>query len=109
MTTRSTSRVYNPIALEVWFENVALDWEAYFSPQVLRRGRQLYHDGQISGVELDREEAIVNCAFTRKDTCYSVIEWGPNGPKVRASIEDVHLGRAVAVAGLYEIEELIAD
>lgn len=109
MATRSSSRVYNPMALEVWFENVALEWERYFSPEALRRGRQIYHDGLISGVELDKDEAIVNCSFTRKETYYSVIEWSPVGPKVRASTEDMQLGRAVAVAGLYEIEELIAD
>ncbi len=109
MSSRSTSRVYNAIALEVWFENVALDWERYFSTDALRRGREIYHAGQISGVELVEDEAIVNCSFARKDTCYSVIEWTKLGPKVRSSTEDDGIGRAVAVAGLYEIEELIAD
>lgn len=109
MATRSSSRVYNQMALEVWFENVALEWERYFTPEALRRGRQIYHDGLISGVELEKSEAIVNCSFTRKDTCYSVIEWSEKGPKVRSSTEDLQLGRAVAVAGMYEIEELIAD
>ena len=109
MATRSSSRVYNPMALEVWFENVALEWERYFSPEALRQGRKIYHDGLISGVELEKDEAIVNCSFTRKDTCYSVIEWSEKGPRVRSSTEDMQLGRAVAVAGMYEIEELIAD
>lgn len=109
MSSRSTSRVYNAIALEVWFGNVALEWERYFSAEVLRRGREIYRAGQISGVELVEGEAIVNCSFARKDTCYSVIEWTKLGPKVRSSTEDDFIGRSVAVAGLYEIEELIAD
>ncbi|ADE55355.1 DEAD/DEAH box helicase [Coraliomargarita akajimensis] len=109
MSSRSTSRVYNPIALEAWFENVGLDWESYFAPETLRAGRELYRQGKISGIELDNDEAIVNCTFERKDTCYAVIEWSAKGPKVRSSTEDMQRGRAVAVAGLYEIEELIAD
>ncbi len=109
MSARSSSRVYNQAALETWFENVALDWEAYFNEEALRLGRDIYRAGQITGVELAEQDAIVHCAFARKDTCYAVIEWTKKGPKVRSSTEDTARGRAVAVAGLYEIEELIAD
>jgi superfamily II DNA or RNA helicase len=109
MSTRLTSRVYNTAALEVWFANVGLDWEQSFSREALRRGREIYRQGQISGVELADDEAIVHCQFARKDTCYAVIEWTDKGPKVRSSSDDVALGAAVAVGGLYEVEELIAD
>ncbi|MGZ0657220.1 DEAD/DEAH box helicase [Coraliomargarita sp. W4R53] len=109
MSTRLSSRVYNTAALEVWFDNVGLDWEQFFSRETLQRGREIYHKGQISGVELANDEAIVHCKFARKDTCYAVIEWTAKGPKVRSSIDDDALGNAVAVGGLYEIEELIAD
>lgn len=109
MSTRLSSRVYNTAALEVWFANVGLDWEQSFSKETLLRGREIYRKGQISGVELANEEAIVHCKFARKDTCYAVIEWTPSGPKVRSSIDDDALGEAVGVGGLYEVEELIAD
>ena len=109
MSTRLSSRVYNTAALEVWFANVGLDWEQSFSKETLLRGREIYRKGQISGVELANEEAIVHCKFARKDTCYAVIEWTPSGPKVRSSIGDDALGEAVGVGGLYEVEELIAD
>ncbi len=109
MPARSSSRVYNQAALEVWFANVGVDWERAFSEDALQRGREIYRKGQISGVELTEKDAIVNCTFARKDTCYAVIEWGKNGPVVRSSTDDVAQGKAVAVAGLYEIEELIAD
>lgn len=109
MSSRASSRVYNQAALEVWFENVALEWEAFFSKDALRRGRDIYRKGQISGVELADQDAIVHCKFARKDTCYAVVEWSKDGPKVRCSTEDDDLGDAVAVGGLYEIEELIAD
>lgn len=109
MPTRAYSRIYNPVALEAWFENVGYEWEAKFDAAALRRGREFYRDGVISGVELTHDEAIVHCTFARKDTCYAVIEWTKKGPVVRSSTEDNALGHAVAVAGLYEIEELIAD
>ena len=109
MSTRLSSRVYNNAALEVWFANVGMDWEQSFSKETLFRGREIYRKGQISGVELANDEAIVHCKFARKDTCYAVIEWTPSGPKVRSSIDDDALGEAVGVGGLYEVEELIAD
>ncbi|MDQ8193931.1 DEAD/DEAH box helicase [Coraliomargarita sp. SDUM461004] len=109
MSSRLSSRVYNTAALEVWFENVGLDWEQSFSHEALRRGREIYRQGQISGVELSNDEAIVHCKFARKDTCYAVIEWTASGPQVRCSADDAALGDAVAVGGLYEVEELIAD
>jgi superfamily II DNA or RNA helicase len=109
MSTRASSRVYNTAALEVWFANVGIDWEQSFPRATLLRGREIYRKGQISGVELANDEAIVHCTFARKDTCYAVIEWTPEGPKVRCSSDDHALGDAVAVGGLYEVEELIAD
>jgi superfamily II DNA or RNA helicase len=109
MSTRLSSRVYNTAALERWFANVGLDWEQSFSRETLIRGREIYRKGQISGVELANDEAIVHCKFARKDTCYAVIEWTITGPKVRSSIDDDALGEAVGVGGLYEVEELIAD
>ncbi|HAV12193.1 MAG TPA: ATP-dependent helicase [Opitutae bacterium] len=104
-----SSRVYNPASLEVWFSNVGLDWERSFSTEVLQRGREIYVKGQIAGVELAKQDAIIHCKFARKDTCYAVVDWTADGPVVRFSGEDQELGQAVAVAGLYEIEELIAD
>ena len=74
MSTRLSSRVYNTAALERWFANVGLDWEQSFSRETLLRGREIYRKGQISGVELANDEAIVHCKFARKDTCYAVIE-----------------------------------
>jgi hypothetical protein len=109
MSSRACSRVYNESTLERWFEYVVLEWEGHFSEAELERGREIYRLGQITGLELGAEDAVVNCAFARKDTCYAVVEWVDEAIKVRASTEDLATGRAVAVAGMYEVEELIAD
>ncbi|CAI8288857.1 MAG: RNA polymerase-associated protein RapA [Opitutia bacterium UBA7350] len=109
MSTRACSRVYNEATLERWFEYVVLEWEAQFTEVELERGREIYREGQITGLELGVEDVVINCAFARKDTCYAVVEWVNDSIKVRASTEDMATGRAVAAAGLYEVEELIAD
>lgn len=109
MSTRLSSRIYNPLALEAWFANVAADWESAFPQEALNRGREIYRKGQISGVELTEQEAIVHCTYARKDTCYAVIDWVKQRPVARGSTGDQAEADAVAVAGLYEIEELIAD
>lgn len=109
MSTRACSRVYNEATLERWFEYVVLDWEGHFSEAELERGREIYRLGQVTGLELGAEDAVIHCAFARKDTCYAVVEWDNEIIKVRSSTEDIARGRSVAVAGLYEVEELIAD
>jgi SNF2 family DNA or RNA helicase len=109
MSNRASSRVYNRAALESWFEYVAHDWESAFSVDALKRGREIYRNDEISGIELSDKDAIVHCAFSRKDTCYVVLEWDSGKPVVRFSKEDTFLGNAIAAGGLYEIEELIAD
>lgn len=109
MFTRTSSRIYNRVALEAWFEHIAHNWESAFSAEALKRGREIYRSGEISGIELSGTDAIVHCAFSRKDTCYAVLEWNAEKPHVRFSRKDALLGDAVAVGGLYEIEELIAD
>ena len=109
MSTRASSRIYNRAALEVWFNYIGYDWESAFSKDELRRGREIYRNGEISGIELSERDAIVHCTFTRKETCYAVLEWSKEKPEVRFSKEDAFLGDAVAIGGLYEIEELVAD
>jgi len=106
---RTSNRAYRPAALEAWFRNLGDAWEGVFDAEALRRGRELYREGVIAELELSEDDAIAHCRFSREWTCYAVIEWGKGGPSVRASIEDSRLGRAVGVAGLYEIEELVAD
>ncbi|MEC8190228.1 MAG: hypothetical protein VX033_03505, partial [Verrucomicrobiota bacterium] len=109
MQARTSSRIYNQSALEVWFSSIEIDWELHFSSDILSRGQQIYREGKITEIELTEQEAIVRCSFSRKDNCYAVIDWVNKRLEVRASIEDNETGRAVAVAGMYEIEELIAD
>ena len=59
-------------------------------------------------MELSERDAIVHRRIEKKDE-YAVIEWGPTGLSVRSSSTDKDLAHALAVAGLHEIEELVAD
>ena len=109
MFFKEPSRTYNTLALESWFIYIQNNWESQFTEKELSAGRDLYIEGSISGLELSQEDATINYSRSRKELFYSIIECVENRFKVRTSTEDQFLGRVIAVAGLYEIEELIAD
>ena len=99
---------YTPEALELWFEKMTLDWEGSFSSEELLRGRKIYHSGEVTGLALAVGEAVVSRRIERRDQ-YSVIEWNGGSPEVRSSTPDKALGRSLAVAGMYEICEIVCE
>lgn len=105
---RLAKRVYSPSSLEYWFGKLAASWESHFTGKELAQGRRLYLDSGIREIELSATEAIVHCKLDNQ-TCYAVIEWEHGRLQVRSSLEESFPGRCIAVAGLYEIEELIAE
>lgn len=109
MPDRAPSRMYNPLALEAWFTFSQYDWEQNFSDNSLQKGRELYRQGKISGIELTPQQAIIHCTYERKVTAYVVLEWQQKKLSVRGSTGDANEADAIAVAGYYEIDELIAD
>lgn len=109
MQSHGPKRIYTPQSLEFWFEKLELDWEAVFSPSQLEQGRDLYREGGIRELELSGCDAIVHRKVEKQDQ-YAVIEWDEAQQlQVRSSSTDEEVARTLAVAGLYEIEELIAD
>ena len=59
-------------------------------------------------MDIQPEQAIITQKVNREET-YSVVEWNENKPEIRTSLDDENLGLILATAGLYEIEELIAE
>jgi superfamily II DNA or RNA helicase len=108
MQSHGPKRVYTPHSLEFWFGKLENDWSERFSSTQLEVGRQIYRDGQVRELELTDRDAIVHRRVEKKDE-YAVIEWGADGFSVRSSTTDMELAHALAVAGLHEIEELVAD
>ena len=108
MQSHGPKRVYTPHSLEFWFGKLENDWSERFSSTQLEAGRQIYRDGQVRELELTERDAIVHRRVEKKDE-YAVIEWDANGFSVRSSTTDIELAHALAVAGLHEIEELVAD
>src|SRR5579871_1857422 len=108
MQKHGPKRVYTPQSLEFWFEKLSLDWENHFSANQLEEGQRLYRDGEVRELELTTKDAIVHRRVDKHDQ-YAVIEWDAAGLAVRSSLTDQDLARALAVAGLHEIEELVAD
>ncbi len=108
MQSHGPKRVYTPQSLEFWFDKLENDWSVSFSDTQLEHGRQLYRDGEVRELELTDRDAIIHRRVEKKDE-YAVIEWESSGLSVRSSTTDVEVARALAVAGLHEIEELVAD
>ncbi|MBN2068072.1 MAG: DEAD/DEAH box helicase [Opitutales bacterium] len=105
---RTAKRVYSPKALESWLDRLKAGWESSFNPHELELGRQLYREGDIREIEIDHNVIIAHMK-QGKELIYSVVEWSHMQPEVRSSIENMEQGRALAIAGLYETEELFAD
>ncbi|HTX66712.1 MAG TPA: DEAD/DEAH box helicase [Opitutaceae bacterium] len=108
MQRHGPKRVYTPQSLESWFGKLEHEWTANFSGSQLEEGRRMYRDSEIREIELTATDAIVHRKVEKKEE-YAVIEWSVEGFSVRSSSTDAELARAIAVAGLHEIEELVAD
>ncbi|HYP17331.1 MAG TPA: DEAD/DEAH box helicase [Opitutus sp.] len=108
MQSHGPKRVYTPQSLEFWFDRLEHDWATAFTPEQLEEGRRIYVDGQVRELELTHKDAIIHRRVEKKDE-YAVIEWGAEGISVRSSTTDRDIAHALAVAGLHEIEELVAD
>ena len=108
MQTHGPKRVYTPISLEFWFDKLSEDWSGTFTDSQLDEGRRIYRDGEVRELELTNKDAIVHRRIDKKDE-YVVMEWNSTGLSVRSSTTDIEIAHALAVAGLHEIEELVAD
>lgn len=108
MNWKGANRLYSRHSLRLWSTRLGRGWESAFKDAALRRGRSIYKKGGIREISLNDEDAIMNCKIGKAES-YSVVEWSANQLKVRSSCSDEVEGSAIAVAGLLEIEELIAD
>lgn len=108
MLYRSPKRIYTNSALEFWFGRLSSSWEEYFLCEELSNGRSIYRSGKIREVELNIGNAIVHYKLNQNEY-YVLIDWERDQFGIRYSTEDSFLGKALAVAGFYEIEELVAD
>jgi|GEM_PF-75641 len=113
MPAHATKRIYTPKSLEFWFDRLLDEWANSFKQSQLEQGRKFYREGQVRELEITEGEAIIHRRVDKRDE-YALIEWeeGEEGRArfhVRSSTTNLEEARALAVAGFYEIEELIAD
>jgi len=108
MITREARHSYSERALECWLTRLQGPWEHYFDQETLQRGRRIYCRGYLQSVELS-DDSLTASSMVEDGDAYCIVEWSRQGPVIRDSRDDWQLGRAIAVAGLYEIEELMAE
>ena len=109
MISNGPSRSFTKESVESWFLKLSeCNWENQFCEKSLREGRFFYRKGIISGLDINTDQIIFIRKIKREES-YSVMEWRGKKLEFRTSLEDEQLGRAIAVAGLYELEELITE
>ena len=109
MISNGPSRSFTQESVELWFHKLSeYDWENQFSQETLNAGRTFYREGKINGLDISREQIILSRKVNREEV-YSVMEWRGEKLDFRTSLDDEKMGRTIAVAGLYELEELIAE
>lgn len=108
MLHRTPQRSYTSQSLERWFDRLNRDWEGYFRAEELQWGRRFYCQAEVRSTELLDSCAIVH--FKRgKEPLYVIIDWNGEQPQFRESHPHEAPGHGLAVAGMYELEEFIAD
>ena len=109
MISKGPARTFTREAVEAWlFRLTESDWEKFIDKENLHRGRSFYRDGAISTIDVQSGQIIVTQKINRVET-YSVIEWENKKPEIRTSSQDENFGISLGTAGLYEIEELVAE
>jgi SNF2 family DNA or RNA helicase len=109
MISSGPSRSFTQDSVESWFWKLSdYNWENQFCQKSLLEGRNFYREGKISSLDISPEQIILIRKINREES-YSVMEWKGEKLEFRTSLEDENLGMAIAVAGLYELEELIAE
>ena len=108
MHQRASKRTYTLQGLSYWLDRLGEDWEVLFSGQEIARGRKIYRQGQVKELEFREGSAVMRCV-TEEEDGYAVVDGQERPLHVRFSVEEESLGRSMAVAGLYELEEVLGE
>jgi superfamily II DNA or RNA helicase len=108
MQKHAAKRIYSSQSLEFWFEKLGSDWSDTFTANQLKHGRRIYRDSEVRELEITVRDAIIHRRVGKRDE-YTVIEWENGVLRIRSSTTDTEIARALAIAGLHEIEELLSD
>ena len=108
MDPRASKRIYTVQGLTYWLDRLEEDWEVLFSDPELKRGRQIYRAGEVRQLEFQEGSAVMHCV-TEGEEGYAVVDGQEKPLHVRFSVEEADLGRSMAVAGLYELEEVLGE
>lgn len=108
MNFRPARRHYTRAALELWLERLAPEWESRFAREEIEAGRELYRQGCVRDISVGCDEAVVSGAWDEFEA-HVVFDWQANGLHWRGSLDRPMHNNALAVAALYEIEELLCE
>ncbi|MDR2429607.1 MAG: DEAD/DEAH box helicase [Puniceicoccales bacterium] len=108
MSFNTAIRNYKESALVLWLERLSGGWEAFFEPRVLEAARAIYRRSEVREISVFDREASVFLKW-EEGMAHVVLEWVNGRLLWRTSLGDGVVNDALAAAGVYEIEELLAD
>jgi hypothetical protein len=108
MNFRPARRHYTRAALELWLERLTPEWESRFAPGEVEVGRELYRQGCVRDISVGCDEAVVSGEWD-EFSAHVVFDWQQNGLHWRGSLDRPMHNNVLAVAALYEIEELLCE
>lgn len=109
MFTRTAKRTYRTSELPLWYERISYGWEKKFGLEEIIYGRKLYKSGVVKDIELESSEVVICAKMPDGGEPYCVVDFNGVDFSYRGSQTDDFLTASLAVAGFYEIEELVAD
>lgn len=114
MNHRLAQRIYTQRALNMWLRHLDYPWEHHFTQDKLALGRTFYKQNIIRRIELTITEATIEARHQEHDFYCIITREIPKNKfekpsfTIRSSTNDKLLSDALAVAGLYELEEMIS-
>lgn len=105
---RVSQQSYTEEALEAWLLHLKTPWESQFCKNALKLGREFYKYGVIRSLELDVSWAKATMKQDKIED-YVVVEVSKARWCFRGSYKAQPHNEALAVAALYEIEELLSE
>lgn len=112
MLLKAPSRTYTPESLKFWGKYLLNDWESHFSPLALKDGRKIYKNRAVKSLDIQVKSLGVQLRETERKVLlvYAIFEQDLHDLwSIRGSVDDEAFNQSLVVAGLYELEEFLAE
>jgi len=108
---RAVQRTYTQEALYAWLKHLEQAWDSQIADHILNEARKLYQNNRIKAFDLTPNSLSVQALLEdrKAPAWYAIVDIDAHTQEwaFRSSTEDSSAGMALAVAGIYELEEFL--